>query len=59
MTTTVSIKAHCYSKTTEVLVEIVDGQKTEEIILQDGESAEYVVYDNRRIIVTEVAKKNK
>ncbi len=57
MTTTVTVNAHCDPKTTvvEVLItdDISDGEQT---LLEDGESVDFVVYDNREITVKEVPK---
>lgn len=58
MTTTVIVKAHC-SANKEVHAAITDtasGSVIEEIVLQDGESAERVVFDDRVITVREVLK---
>lgn len=58
MTTTVIVKAHC-ATTKEVHAAITDtasGSVIEEIVLQDGESAERVVFDDRVITVREVLK---
>ncbi|MNV14690.1 hypothetical protein D3C71_1053840 [compost metagenome] len=58
MTTTVITQAHCASdKEVEVvIVNRVTGEVYEKFILQDGEQAQRVVYDDREIKVTEVLK---
>lgn len=61
MTTTVIINAHC-SKTKQVHALIVDQLKSaghevlEEIVLQDGETAQRVVFDGRVISIQEMDK---
>ncbi len=57
MTTEVIIKA-CCGDDTEVLVSVIDNvtNPTEEVILQNGESTEKYVYDNREIRVIERKK---
>ena len=56
MTTTVTIAAHC-ADTKEVEVKITDTDAdTEAFTLQDGETAERVVYDGREINVKEIEK---
>lgn len=58
MTTTVKVSAHC-SGEKEVVVEIFDnasGQQVESFKLQDGESADRVVFDGRELTVKEVLK---
>jgi len=56
MTTTVIINAHCDDKT-EVQIGILDkGIVVEEHTIQDGESSEQVVYDDRMIKVREIKK---
>jgi hypothetical protein len=59
MTTTVTIKACCSSdKHVEVTINDLDNLGHPEIsILQDQESSDYVVYDNRAIVVKEVLNK--
>lgn len=57
MTSTVTIDAHCASDT-EVSVSVYenygrDDTLVEEFTLQDGESAERAIYDNREITVKE------
>ena len=55
MTTTVIIKAHC-SSDKEVKVIVRDKLTGEDFTLQDGETAEHYVYDEREISVQEVLK---
>jgi len=56
MTTTVKIIASL-SSSKEVHVQVVDnGSTVEEFTLQDGETAERYVYDDREISVREVMK---
>lgn len=62
MTTTVTVTAHC-NDTTEVRVTIVNSAAValarnieEEFVLQDGQTAERVVYGDREIRVCEQAK---
>jgi len=58
MTTTVTIDAHL-SEDKEVQVLIIDvgsEDAIEEFTLQDGESAERYVYDDRKIMIQEVEK---
>ena len=58
MTTTVKISAHCAGNK-EVKVSIRDnvtGDSYEEFSLQDGETAERVVYADREISVMEAIK---
>lgn len=55
MTTTVIIKAHC-ARDKEVHVTLNDNGVLSEDILQDGETIEKVVYDNRTVTVKEVIK---
>jgi hypothetical protein len=56
MTTNVVVTAHC-AATKEVKVTITDPTaETEHFVLQDGESADRVVYDGREISVKEVEK---
>lgn len=56
MTTTVVIKAHCAS-TKQVQVKITDGENlVDNFVVQDGETAERVVFDEREITVREVLK---
>jgi hypothetical protein len=58
MTTTVIVQAHCASDK-EVRVLIRDkktGDESAKFTLQDGQTAERVVYDNREIVISEVLK---
>ncbi len=56
MTTTVKIDAHCAADK-EVYVSIHEAGKTvETFTLQDGESTDRVVYDEREIRVRELPK---
>ena len=56
MTTSVKVQAHCSAeKHVEVtIVNRVTGEVHEQFVLQDGQSADRVVYDDREIKVTEV-----
>lgn len=57
MTTTVTVSAHCDPETTQVRVKISGEQLQEDLtVLQDGESADFHVYDGREITVREVPK---
>lgn len=57
MTTTVKISAHLSSeKEVRALIRDDQGAVLEELVLQDGETAERYVYDERRIEVREVVK---
>ena len=55
MTSIVVVTAHC-AKTKEVEVKITSNFDPELSKLQDGESAEYCVYDDREISVREVER---
>ena len=56
MTTSVKVEARC-GNDTEVEVTVTDpNTDTERFVLQDGESAECYVYDDRVITVKEVKK---
>lgn len=56
MTSTVKITAHC-SKDKEVQVKVTDkGNTVEEFAVQDGESAERHIYDDREVSAKEVVK---
>lgn len=55
MTTSVKVDAHC-STTEEVKITINSDNEAEEYTLQDGESGEYSVYDDKVISVKEVEK---
>lgn len=56
MTTAVKVQAHCSAeKHVEVtIVNRVTGEVHEQFVLQDGQSADRVVYDDREIKVVEV-----
>jgi hypothetical protein len=57
MTTTVTVSAHCDPKTTKVEVQIIDGDADgQNTYLEDGETEDYIVYDDRKIIVSEIPK---
>ena len=57
MTTKVTINAHCAS-TTQVEIIITNSEiDLERIVLQDGESTDVYVYDDRSIQVRESEKK--
>lgn len=58
MTTTVKVSAHCANnKEVQVAIsDIVSGNVKEAFTLQDGETAERVVYDDLTIAVREVVK---
>lgn len=61
MTTTVSVKACCDSKTKKVEVKILTEDEEGKVLevvdyLEDGESSDFVVYDDRKIVVSEVLK---
>lgn len=59
MTTTVTVQAHCSEKT-EVVVTVAEGKAGKEgdevLILQDGQSIEKYVYEDRMILVRERGK---
>lgn len=56
MTSTVKITAHCAS-TKEVIISLDNGNNTGELHrLQDGETKELHVYDDRRVTVQERLK---
>lgn len=58
MTSTVIVQAHP-ADGKEVVVKIADkvtGVKTGDFVMQSGETAQHVVYDNLVLTVTEVAK---
>lgn len=55
MTTTVIVKAHCASDK-EVYVTMNDNGVMSADVLQDGETIEKVVYDNKSITVQEINK---
>lgn len=57
MTTTVTVAAHCDPETTQVEVQVIDGDDDgQNIYLQDGESQDFAAYDRRSIIVAEISK---
>ena len=59
MTTTVTVNAHCDPKTTKVRVSIGERETPEEDkfeYLLDGESKDFVVYDDKYISVDEIPK---
>jgi hypothetical protein len=58
MTTTVRVEAHC-ANNKQVVVTIqnrVSGEVHETFILQDGEKADRVVYDDRQLLTHEELK---
>ena len=56
MTTSVKVFASC-STEEEVLIKLEDGENVvSEMILNDGESAELLVYSERKVFVTERRK---
>ncbi len=58
MTTTVKVTAHC-NEGFEVRVDVIDDNglvDSASSVIQDGESAEVVVFDDRFVTVREVAK---
>lgn len=56
MTTAVEITACCDPAKKEVEITVTDGDKVERTIIQDGESKQDCVYDERTITVRELAK---
>jgi len=57
MTSTVIVEAHCSpEKEVKVLILTDADGKLERHTLEDGEKAEYYVYDDRSVIVKEVVK---
>jgi len=57
MTTNVTVNANCDPKTEQVRVTTTTDIKQEDItILQDGEAANFAVYDGKEITVREVLK---
>ena len=57
MTTTVSVRACCDSKTKKVEVKTLSASEGDKVAyLEDGESVDYVAYDDRQIVVSEVLK---
>lgn len=55
MTSKVTIEAHC-SSSKEVHISVAGGYTGENRVLQDGESTEFYVYDEREVNVREVEK---
>ena len=58
MTTSIKLTAHCNPETTQVLVRRTNDtlMSVEEILLEDGETFEYYVYDDKVVTVKEVKK---
>lgn len=58
MTSTVKVSAHCAShKQVEVVIyDIETGDQYERFMLQDGETADRAVFDQRAITVREIEK---
>jgi hypothetical protein len=57
MTTTVTVKAHCDSKTTKVQIKTNDTTNPQpDIFIEDGEEIDVVVFDERTVTVNEVPK---
>lgn len=57
MTTSVKVSAHCNSdKQVRITKKNADGSSQTEIIIQDGETNEQVVYDNWSVSVKEEEK---
>jgi hypothetical protein len=57
MTTTVTVKAHCDSKTTKVKVQTIDtANQQPDVFIEDGEVVDVVVYDERSVTISEVPK---
>lgn len=57
MTTSVKVSAYC-SDTKQVNIAVTEnGSVIETKVLQDGESTDLAVYDNRTVTVLEVLKK--
>ena len=55
MTTTVTVQAHC-SENTEVVVMLSSNDDVDTTVLQDGQSIERYIYDDRAIVVRERGK---
>jgi len=55
MTTNITIQAHC-SDDKEVIVTLIQGHEKEHTTLQDGESHEVAVFDDRLVTVKESPK---
>lgn len=58
MTTTVVVHAHCGDGIEVRITTYESLKKLETLTIQDGETADRVVFDDRRIIVSEVYKKD-
>lgn len=58
MTTTVVVHAHCADNIEVRITTYESLKKLETLTIQDGETADRVVFDDRRIIVSEVYKKD-
>lgn len=56
MTTTVIVHAHCDAETKKVEVNFSDRVGSEKVYLEDEDSFEFVVYDERSVTVREVEK---
>ena len=56
MTTTVNVVACCDSNTKKVEVTLSANEGDTVTYLEDGESEDFVVYDERKIVVSEVLK---
>lgn len=57
MTTTVTVSAHCDPETEQVQVQIDNALNEESpVYLADGETREFLAYDDRVITVSEVKK---
>lgn len=58
MTTTVTVAARCDAETTQVEVQVIDGDNDgQNIYLQDGESQDFHAFDNRSIVINEIPKR--
>jgi hypothetical protein len=58
MTTTVIVKACCNPEKTRVRVRVTSGgpELPREYFLESGENAEYTVYDQKEVTITEIPK---
>lgn len=57
MTTTVTVRACCDSKTKKVEVKTLSANEGDKVAhLEDGESVDFVAYDDRKIVVSEILK---
>jgi hypothetical protein len=57
MTTTVKVFAHCDPKTTQVKIATDDPNNPQTAVyIEDGETHEAVVYDDRALTISEVPK---